>query len=149
MTVTASDGLTPSLLLKMSAADLDALFSRSPPGPIPTGQADGEAIIAPGTPYSPEIASLINHVFWQGKVFNPETGELKNRILPLGWKAVIAKVYTGESWFDHKPCIVIDYSETSLIAHWVRDEIRLIGPGLYLGKVYWKQTSIFHFSLKV
>ena len=25
---------------------------------------------------------------------------------------------------DQKECIVLDYSETSLLAHWVRDEIR-------------------------
>ena len=149
MTVTASDGLTPSQLLKMSVADLDSLFGKGAPGPIPTGSADGQAIIAPGTAYSPEIASLINHVVWQGKVFSPETGDLRNRILPTGWNAVVAKVYAGESWFDHKPCIVIDYSKTSLIAHWIRDEIRLVAPGLYLGKVYWQQTPIFHFSLKV
>ena len=25
---------------------------------------------------------------------------------------------------DGKECIVLDYSETSLLAHWIRDEIR-------------------------
>jgi hypothetical protein len=149
MTVTDAAALTPQDLLQMSTADLDALFTASPPGPIPEGEADGEAIIAPGTPYSPEIAGLINQFAWQGKVFHPETGDLRNRILPTGWNAIVAKVYDGASWFDQNPCIVIDYSQTSLIAHWIRDEIRLIAPGLYLGKVYLQQTPVFHFSLKV
>ena len=35
-------------LLKMSQADLDDLFTKSPPGPIPTGEAKGTAIVAPG-----------------------------------------------------------------------------------------------------
>lgn len=144
MTTTAA---TPDLL-SMTTAELDDLFGRAEPGPIPEGSAEGTAIIAAGTPFSHEIASLINHVAWQGKVFNPATGELLNRVLPTGWNAVAAKVYSGESWFDHKPCVVLDYSHTSLIAHWIRDEIRRIGPGLYLGKVYWDKTPIFHFSLK-
>lgn len=36
---------------------------------------------------------------------------------------------------------MLDYSETSFFAHWIRDEIRQIGPGFYLGKVYWKKTA--------
>ncbi len=142
MTVTAPD------LLAMSYAELDALFSAGAPEPIPEGESNGVAIIAPGTEFSPIIASLINHFAWQGKVFNPATGELLNRILPTGWNAVAAQVYEGESWFDAKPCIVLDYSKTSLVAHWIRDEIRLIGPGLYLGKVYWEHAHLFHFSLQ-
>ena len=135
-------------LLKMSQADLDALFEASPSGPIPNGEADGTAIIAPGTTYSPEIASFINHFAWQGKVFDAQAGQLKNRILPFGLNAIIAKIYIAASWLDGKDCIVLDYSETSLVAHWVRDEIRLISPGLYLGKVYWDRSRLIDFCLQ-
>jgi len=38
-------------LMKMSQAQLDELFSSMPAGPIPTGEAEGTAIIAPGTTY--------------------------------------------------------------------------------------------------
>jgi hypothetical protein len=139
--------ITAPQLLQMTNAELDALYGSAEPGPIPEGATDGQAIIAPGTEFSPTIASLVNHFAWQGKVFNPKTGELLNRILPTGWNAVAAKVYAGESWFDHKPCIVIDYSKTSLLAHWIRDEIRLIAPDLYLGRVYWDSRALIHFSL--
>ncbi len=142
MTYTAAD------LLKTPNAELDAIFGAGEPGPIPAGEAKGTAIIAPDTAYSPVIASLINHFAWQGKVFDPASGQLLNKILPIGWDAVAAKVYSGDSWFDQKPCVVLDYSKTSLLAHWIRDEIRLIGPGFYLGKVYWEKAPIFHFSLQ-
>ncbi len=135
-------------LMKMSQGELDDLFSRHDAGPIPNGEADGTAIIAPGTEYSPTIASVINHFFWQGKVFDAASGVLKNRILPLGWNAIVAKVYEGASWLDGKPCVVLDYSHTSLVAHWVRDEIRLIEPGLYLGKVYWDKARLIDFALQ-
>ena len=115
---------------------------------IPEGEANGTAIIAPGTTYSTEIAELINHFAWQGKIFDATRGTLKNRILAFGLQAIIAKVYKGASWLDGKECIVLDYSETSLLAQRVRDEIRLIAPGRYLGVVYWGKKRLINFALQ-
>lgn len=135
-------------LMSMTQAQLDDLFKASPAGDIPNGQAKGTAIIAPGTAYTANIAEIINHFGWQGKVFDAQKGVLKNKILAFGLEAVVAKVYKGNSWLDGKECIVLDYSETSLLAHWIRDEIRQIGPGFYLGKVYWAKTRLIDFSLQ-
>lgn len=135
-------------LLAMSQAELDDLFRASPPGDIPNGSAVGTAIIAPGTVYSQSIAEIINLFAWQGKVFDAKSGTLKNRIFVFGLEAIIAKVYKGLSWLDGKDCIVLDYSQTSLVAHWIRDEIRLIGPGFYLGKVYWDKARLIDFCLQ-
>src|SRR5450631_3370173 len=121
-------------LLGMKQAEVDDLFTASEVGPIPDGQAEGTAIIAPGAVYSAEIAKIINLFAWQGKVFDAKAGFLKNRIGPFGLNAIIAKVYKAPSWLDGKECIVLDYSDTSLVAHWIRDEIRLISPQFYLGK---------------
>ena len=71
-------------LLTKSQAELDALFSAKEAGPIPNGQADGTAIVAPGTNFSDEIAKLVNIFAWQGKVFDAASGTLRNRILPFG-----------------------------------------------------------------
>ena len=135
-------------LLTMSQAELDALFTASPAGEIPTGEAEGTAIIAAGSKFTAEIARAINMFAWQGKIFDPVSGTLRNKILAFGISAVIAKVYKGDSWLDGKECIVLDYSETSILAHYVRDEIRLIGPGFYLGKVYWAKDRLIDFCLK-
>jgi hypothetical protein len=136
-------------LLKMSQAELDALFTASQAGPIPEGEADGTAIIAPGTASSPEIANFVSHYAWQGKVFDPKTSTLRNRVGPNGLNAIVARVYKAPSWLDNKECIVLDYSETSSIAHWIRDEIRLIQPsGLYLGKVFWDKSRLIDFALQ-
>jgi hypothetical protein len=135
-------------LLAMSQSELDDLFRASPAGPIPNGSAEGTAIIAPGTKYSMPIAQVINHFGWQGKVFDAEKGLLKNRVLAFGFEAIVAKVYKGPSWLDQKECIVLDYSDTSIVAHYIRDEIRLIGPGFYLGKVYWAKDRLIDFCLK-
>lgn len=140
---------TVAQLMSLSQTQLDDIFTNSPAGDIPDGKARGTAIIAPGTPYTPPVAEFINHFGWQGKVFDAKNGVLRNMILPFGLNAIIAKVYKGTSWLDGKECIVLDYSETSLVAHWVRDEIRLIQPGLYLGKVYWDQERLIDFTLEV
>ena len=135
-------------LLKMSQAQLDELFTNSPTGDIPNGEGKGTAIIAPGTTYSQDIAEVINHFAWQGKIFDSQKGVLRNEILPFGLRAIIAKVYKAPSWLDGKECIVLDYSETSLLAHWIRDEIRSIAPGTYLGKVYWDKKRLIDFALE-
>jgi len=135
-------------LLTLSQAQLDDLFRASPPGEIPDGEAKGTAIVAPGTTYSEEIAEFVNHFAWQGKTFDSGKGVLRNRILPLGLNAIIAKVYKAPSWLDGKECIVLDYSDTSLLARWIRDEIRQIGPGTYLGKVYWDKKRLIDFALR-
>ena len=139
---------TAPQLLSMSQKDLDDLFSSSPSGDIPNGEAEGTAIIAPDTVFSPEIASLINIFTWKGKTFDAAHGTLRNRILAFGLDAIVAEVYKSASWFDNKECIVLDYSKTSFVAQHVRDEIRLIAPGLYLGLVYWEKSKTIHFALQ-
>lgn len=135
-------------LLAITQTQFGDLFRASPAGEIPDGPAEGTAIIAPGTKFSATIAKLINYFSWQGKVFDARKGVLKNKILTFGLEAVLARVYTGPSWLDGKDCVVLDYSETSMLAHYVRDEIRLIGPGFYLGKVYWGKDRLIDFCLK-
>jgi hypothetical protein len=135
-------------LLKMSQNELDELFTKSASGEIPDGEAEGTAIVAPGTTYSLDIATFINQFAWQGKVFDSKKGVLKNRIRLFGLNAIIAKVYKAPSWLDNKECIVLDYSDTSFVAQWIRDEIRQIAPGFYLGKVYWNKKRLIDFALK-
>ena len=138
---------TAQQLLTLSEQQLDDLFRDSPAGPIPNGQAEGSAILAPGTRFTPEIASAINIFGWQGKTFDAAHGTLTNRILAFGLNAIVAQVYVAPSWFDQKDCIVLDYSKTSLLAKHIRDEIREISPGVYLGLVFWDQKRVMHFSL--
>jgi hypothetical protein len=138
----------PKEFLDMPGDKLDEIFRNSPAGEIPTGKTDGTAIVAPGSKMSDEIAWFVNHFTWKGKVFRPEKGDLINRIGPIEHELIVAKVYKGKSWFDEKECIVIDYSKTSLLAHSVRDEIREVAPGIYLGLVYLGDKKLIHFALK-
>ena len=135
-------------LLQMTDAQLNELFSSREAGPIPDGAMNGTAIISPGTVFTPAIAQAINVFAWQGKTFDAAHGVLRNRISVLGLNAIVAEVYKAPSWYDQKECIVLDYSKTSLVARWIRDEIRLIDPNLYLGRVYWGEKPLIHFALE-
>lgn len=135
-------------LMEMSQEELDELFSSRLPGPIPDGEGKGTAIVAPGVLFTPEIAAFINVFAWQGKIFDAKAGLLRNRILVLGFDAIVARIYVDKSWLDGKDCIVLDYADTSIIAQWVRDEMRMIQPGLYLGKVFWDGERLIDFALE-
>jgi hypothetical protein len=140
--------ITAPELLVRSQDELDDLFRSSEPGPIPVGEGEGTALIAPGTAFSEPAALLARLFAWKGKVFDPEKGELINEIGPFGFHAVPAKIYFGESWFDHRPCIVLDYSADGQVARHIRDEIRAVSPGLYLGIAYWDDEKVLSFSLE-
>jgi hypothetical protein len=139
---------TSSQLLAMNQQQLDDLFGSSPAGDIPSGEAQGTAIIATGTVFSAEIAELISLFGWKGKTFDAVHGTLRNRISAFGIDAIVAEVYKGNSWFDGKECIVLDYSKTSIVAERIRDEIRQIGPGMYLGVVFWEKKRTINFALQ-
>ena len=140
--------LTHNDLLDLSGEELDELFRRSPAGEIPNGDAEGKVLVgSDDDDVSDKVAWIARTLAWKGKVFNREKGDLRNKILPFGIKAVRAKVYKDASWLDQKETIVLDYSKTSLVAHWVRDEIRSVAPGIYLGLVYWNRDRILHFAL--
>ena len=135
-------------LLTKTESELTDLFSDAKAGAIPNGNAQGTAIIAPGTNFTPEIAKFINFFAWQGKIFDSEKMALVNKITVFGLDAILAHIIREPSWIDGKECIVLDYSKTSVVAHWVRDEIRLISPGLYLGRVFWKEQHLIFFALQ-
>lgn len=140
--------LDPRMLVQMSQTELDDLYRSSPVGRIPVGDTRGTAIAFPGTMLARVLAQLVSWFFWRGKVFDGEKGELRNKLSPLGFLAIRARVYTDNSWLDGQPTIVLDYSETSFVAQKIRDEIREVSPGVYLGKVWWGKRRILDFALR-
>lgn len=140
--------VTEDVLLATPNRELDALFRASPPGPVPTGVLDGVAVLFPGRRMSRPVAALVRALAWQGKVIDPDGTSLRNRITPLGIRAVAATVRPSGSLVDGRPCVVLDYSATSLVARGVRDEIRLVAPCLYLGVVWLFGRRVAWFSLR-
>lgn len=124
-------------LVRMSRADLEALYRAAEVGSAPTGYARGLAIYKPGS-WVTGPASRVVHVMWQGKYFKDD-GTMVNRI--FGLRAIHARVYVGESWFDGRPSLILDYCGTSRLFADVRDEVREVCPGLYLGLNYHRKDT--------
>jgi hypothetical protein len=61
-------------------------------------------------------------------------GQMINR-LAGGREAVTASVYVGESWLDGKPSLILDYAGSKRFGD-VRDEMREVSPGVYVGLTY-------------
>lgn len=140
--------VTESVLLRRPNPALDELFRSSPSGPVPEGDLTGMLVAFSGTPLARPLA-VLTHVFaWQGKVVSSTNGTLVNKLSPFGVRAVKALVGVDDSWVDGKPCVVLDYSRTSLVARPVRDEIRLVGPHLYLGIAWLGRRRVAWFTVR-
>ncbi len=131
--------------------ELDEIYRNATPGEIPSGDTRGTAILA-GSILAKPIAFLAGLLAWQGKIFDlfcsdGQAGILVNKITPFSLTFIVAKVYRDTSWMDGKETIVIDYSKTSFVAKVIRDEIREVEPGVYLGKVWWGKKRILDFAL--
>jgi len=134
-------------LIKTSRADLERLYRENPGDEVPSGRGTGTLLVGAGAEINAALAWYARLAVWQGKVFDPERGELRNLITPFGVRAIVARVYPGVSWSDGKPCTILDYSTTSTIARWIRDEIRPVAPNLYLGVAYLGRIKVVNFAL--
>lgn len=137
--------------LSQSRDQLDEIYRNSEPGNLPTGDMRGTAILA-GSLFSKAVAAFAGLFAWQGKAFDifaddGKSGVLVNKITAFSLTFIVAKVYRDASWMDGKETIVIDYSKTSFFAKVIRDEIREVEPGVYLGKVWWGKKRILDFAL--
>ena len=137
--------------MSKSREELDDIYHNAEPGEIPRGDTRGTAILT-GSLFAKSVAAFARLFAWQGKVFDifsadGQAGVLVNKITPFSLTFIVAKVYRDKSWLDGKDTIVIDYSKTSFFAKVIRDEIREIEQGVYLGKVWWGRKRILDFAL--
>ena len=137
--------------LTMDREALDEVYVNATAGTLPEGDTRGTAIVA-GAFFARCYARFARLFGWQGKVFDllppdKSAGVLVNKITPFSLSFIVAKVYRDESWMDGQETIVIDYGSTSFFARNIRDEIREVEPGVYLGKVWYRQTRILDFAL--
>lgn len=125
--------LSRESLLQTDQATLEELYRSAGAGSLPFGPLDGLATASPGTRRGMRQSKRIG-ILWKGKEF-PGNGTMVNR-LAFGMKAVHADMYYGESFLDGRPSIVLDYANTSRLFGNVRDEMRELAPGVYLGMTY-------------
>lgn len=119
-------------LAGLSWKELECIYRQAGPGKMPScGRFCGRAVFCSSQPCSCVYQALAN-CLWRGKFF--ASSEVINQ-----WRccrAIRGKVYPGESWLDGNPSVILDYRPTSLLWRNIRDEMRQVGPGLYLGMMY-------------
>lgn len=138
---------SPGTLVPARRGELARLFGAGRAGDIPDGHGRGTVLLGAGGLVSRLAARLSYDLAWRGKIVDARRARLKNLLTPLSIPAIEALVYKQDSWYDGHPCIVLDYSNTSLVARQIRDEIREIAPGVFLGLVFWGRHHVLDFAL--
>ena len=146
--VLREDALDERSLQRMDNRELDLLFRSSPAGDLPHGRLPGTGLLFPGTRVCGPLARLIHLLVWQGKETEASGRSLNNLIGPLRMRSIRALLSHDRSWVDGEKCVLIDYSTTSIVARMVRDEVRLVAPGLYLGVVWLWKRRVGWFTLR-
>ena len=136
----------PEVLVRLKRSELSALFHDGSSS-VPDGHGRGTLLVGSAGWVARATARLVYLLVWRGKLVDARAGRLENLITPLAIPAVAAQVYEDRSWYDGEVCVVLDYSKTSMMARWVRDEIREVGPGVFVGLVFVGQRLVLHFSL--
>jgi hypothetical protein len=119
-------------LCKLGECELEQLFGQADAGPIPVGFGRGRVLVLTNTRL-PRMKARLNNVVWKGKVFAND-GHFTNQW--LGFQASASHAEHGTSWYDGKPCVVMEYPPGTPVFANTRDELRQIGPNLYLGRFY-------------
>lgn len=207
--------ITPASLLALEQEEIDQIYARLTPGPIPDGIYEGDLFFPRGTEDGTlatrmeeilggvagrikgekiELLEKVGRSIWKGKKFDRETLILRNLIEDFapfeaiiddpdalqteavpreGWLKYIrpttnvwllfpAKLYCGQSLLDgRREAVIIDYFYTDEIEGYqespdslvgrgglkIRDEIRMVRPGFYLGRAYINKLFLLNFSL--
>lgn len=109
----------------------DEQFRNGTVGCMPCGKTSGTVLYADG--HFPKLKARMQGTAWKGKDFHGD-GTFTNRW--IGFEAISTTVTTGTSWFDGQPCIVMEYPPNAPVFGGVRDELREISPGTWLGRNY-------------
>jgi hypothetical protein len=117
----------------MTCCELELLYRQAEPGRLLDGYAPGEAIYCEGTPLA-GLRSRATRLLWRGKHIEGAGCMLVNQW--CGFRAIRARIYCGTSWLDGNPALIMDYRGTSRVWADVRDEVREVAPGLFLGIMF-------------
>jgi hypothetical protein len=139
--------VTKPQLVEMRRGELARVYESGTADTVPDGRGRGTVLLGTGGAVGRVAAVLAYLLAWRGKVFDRRAGRLSNLITPLAVRAISADVYRADSWHDGRPCIVLDYAARSFVARKIRDEIREVAPGVFLGLVYWGRRHILDFAL--
>ena len=132
--IVLTDGHVATLadLRRLNADQLQQLYASACPGAQPVGFARGQVLCRANT-RMPRMKTRLSNFIWKGKHFN-EHGEFINQW--IAFHAFHSQVAVGPSFYDGRPCLVLEYPENTPYFGKMRDEAREVAPGVYLAMVF-------------
>jgi hypothetical protein len=119
-------------LQRLNQHQLEQLFAAAEAPSIPVGFNRGQVLMLTGRAF-PRTGAWVAGLVWKGKHFD-EDGHFINQW--LGFRALQSQAGLAPSWYDGRPCLVMQYPPGTPLFGNMRDEFREVGPGLYLGRAY-------------
>ena len=107
-------------------------------GPTPRGEGPRPGHLVPR--HGAGASHVAIHAGCSGRARSSMVPTAGPRTGSSGCKFIKGNLGYGPSWMDGQPATILDYSETSLLYANYRDEIRQVGPGLFLGAMYSRTT---------
>src|SRR6266542_4112605 len=152
--------VTPASLKALDQEQLNQLYARLTAGPIPDGPLGGDLFFPRGASGDVRLSEIVGGV----KGLFLGVGSIKKLTFEgaTTWLLFPAKLYCGQSLLDgRRESTIIDYAFTDDIEGYrekpdflagrhgldVRDEIRMIRPGFYLGRAYMHRVFVLNFTL--
>lgn len=133
-----ADMVCPQQLRGMSRCRLEDLFRHGTCDVPPIGAYRGEILLFTEFYRHPKLSRRLSGLAWKGKHFE-EGGTFINQF--VGLKALRSCVGAGPSWLDSQPCVVLEYADGTPLFGTTRDEIRRIGPDLYVVLLFERTTG--------
>lgn len=134
-------------LKRASPCCWETLFRDGTCGRAPCGSTRGTVLYADDA-HLPRVKARLQGSAWKGKDFHGD-GSFTNRWIG-GIHAISACTRIEPSWLDGQPCLVMQYPPDAPVFGNVRDELRQIGPGEWIGRSYDAATgrAKYWFSLR-
>lgn len=129
-------------LFELNECQLKQLYAQGTCPDALCGYFDGYSLGRAGKPLAKPIAKCV-HVVWNGKLFSD--GCIINRWFKKLHFAPAA-VCHGLSLHDGCPSLIMDYRGLSRIWSTQRDELRQVGPNVYLGMAYREHKGCMRYA---
>ncbi|MCK5860950.1 MAG: SDR family oxidoreductase [Candidatus Hydrogenedentes bacterium] len=134
-------------LTRLSKPELEKLFTNGDTENMPSGFTAGLGIAFPGTFLGRILGKYVRATSWKGKYFEADRKQIRNILSPFSIKAARGELRIDDGILDGKPSIVVDYTNTIAFGLPIRDEIRKIADGLYLGRAFQGSKPTVFFAL--
>lgn len=135
-------------LTSLSSAELHEAFLNGDVGEPPSGSLEGLGLTAGpvgGSLSAAVLRTAVRALVWRGKSLDPQAGTSVNLMTPFRLRLGPARTRIDSGVIDARPSLFVDFRPTTGLP--IHDEVRQVGPGLYLGLTFVGSSPAAFFAL--